>query len=214
MNFQFKARAAVWPAIGFAAVALWLTVFQNAVAQTGGQQGGVIKGVVQTPWLKRAQALVYIEQVPGEFPPSKEAAFVSQKGLVFTPHILPVLKGTTVDFTNDDNVAHNVSSPPGSATVFNLGLYGVGVKKTQTFDRLGEVPLLCSVHPEMLAFVIVLQNPYHSLTDNEGGFEIKNVPPGTYRLKVWHEKLKEASRQVTVVAGQTATVEFKGLEKR
>jgi hypothetical protein len=127
---------------------------------------------------------------------------------------LPVVKGTTVDFTNDDTVAHNVFSPPGAATRFNLGLYGPGVKKTVTFDTLGEVPLLCVVHPEMLGYVIVLQNPYFALTDTAGRFQIKDVPPGTYQLKVWDEKLKESSQQVVVTAGKTTTVEFKGLKKR
>ena len=134
--------------------------------------------------------------------------------MVFRPHILPILKGSTVDFTNDDTVDHNVFSPPGSATPFNLGIYGTGVKRTEKFDNLGEVPLLCSVHPEMSAFVIVLQNPYYALTDNAGAFEIKDVPAGTYQLKVWDEKVKGAPQEVTVAAGKTATVEFKGLTRR
>jgi plastocyanin len=179
-----------------------------------GDQGGTIKGVVDSPWVRRYKALVYIDHVNGDFPPPKENPHMSQKGMVFQPHILPVLKGATVDFTNDDTVAHNVFAPPGSATAFNLGMYGTGVQKTETFNNLGEVDLLCSVHPEMSAFVIVLQNPYFALTDNEGNFEIGDVPPGTYQLKVWHEKLKEASLQVTVEAGKTATVEFKGLTRR
>ena len=179
-----------------------------------GEQGGTIKGTVESPWVRRYKALVYIDHVNGEFPPPKENPHMSQKGMVFQPHILPVLKGSTVDFTNDDTVRHNVFSAPGSATIFNLGIYGAGVKKTETFNNLGEVDLLCSVHPEMSAFVIVLQNPYYALTDNEGNFEIRDVPPGTYQLKVWHEKLKEASQQVTVAAGKTTTVDFKGLTRR
>ena len=84
------------------------------VQETKGQQsGGIIKGVVNTPWVKRYPALVYVDQVKGEFPPPKKNPFMGQKGMVFTPHILPVLKGSTVDFTNDDTVAHNVFSPPG-----------------------------------------------------------------------------------------------------
>jgi plastocyanin len=179
-----------------------------------GEQGGTIKGTVESPYVSPYPALVYINHVNGEFPPPKENPHMSQKGMVFLPHILPVLKGSTVDFTNDDTVAHNVFSPPGSATSFNLGIYGTGVKKTQTFDHLGEVPLLCSIHPEMSAFVIVLQNPYFGLTGKTGTFEIKNVPPGTYQLKVWDEKLKEISLQVTVEAGKTTNAIFKGLTKR
>jgi plastocyanin len=179
-----------------------------------GTQGGTIKGTVDSPYVSRFPALVYIDHVNGRFSPPKENPHMSQKGMVFQPHILPVLKGSTVDFTNDDTVAHNVFSPPGSATPFNLGIYDTGVKKTETFNHLGEVPLLCSVHPEMSAFVIVLQNPYFALTGNAGAFEIKNVPAGTYQLKIWDEKIKGAPQQVTVAAGKTSTVEFKGLTRR
>jgi plastocyanin len=178
------------------------------------ETGGTIEGVVDSPWVKRYQALVYVGEMKGDFPPPKQAAVMSQKNMVFTPHILPVLKGTTVDFTNDDTVAHNVFAPPGAAVRFNLGLYGPGVKKTVTFDTLGEVPLLCVVHPEMLGYVIVLQNPYFALTDAGGKFQIKDVPPGTYQLKVWNEKVEGAPQQVVVTAGKTTTVEFKGLKKR
>jgi hypothetical protein len=83
-----------------------------------------------------------------------------------------------------------------------------------TFDSLGEIPLLCNVHAEMAGFIIVLQNPYYVLTDKSGNFEIKGVPPGTYKLKVWHEKLKETSRSVTVEAGKAASVEVTGLKNR
>jgi len=177
-------------------------------------QGGSIEGVVDSPYVKRYQALVYVDQMKGDFLPPKEAAVISQKNMLFTPHVLPVLKGTTVDFTNDDTVAHNVFSPPGAAVRFNLGLYGAGVKKTETFDALGEVPLLCNVHPEMLGYVIVLQNPYFALTDESGKFQIKNVPPGTYQLKVWNEKVEGDPQQVVVTAGKTTAIEFKGLKKR
>lgn len=175
------------------------------------EEGGTIKGRVKTPWVRRYQALVYIDKVEGkEFLPPKERPFVSQAGLVFKPRILPIVKGTTVDFTNDDNVVHNVFAPPGSAKRFNLGTYGQGVSKAATFDTLGEVILLCNVHPEMVGFVIVLQNPYSAITtDKKGNFEIKNVPPGKYTLRVWHEKLKEVSQEVVVEEGKTVSVEFK-----
>ena len=178
------------------------------------ETGGTIEGTVDSPWVTRYQALVYIDQMKGDFPPPKQPAVMSQKNMVFAPHILPVVKGTTVDFTNDDTVAHNVFTPPGAAVRFNLGLYGPGVKKTVIFNTLGEVPLLCNVHPDMLGFIIVLQNPYFDLTDPSGKFQIKNVPPGTYQLKVWDEKVEGAPQQVVVTAGKTTSVEFKGLKKR
>lgn len=190
---------------------VFFVVINPSSARAG--ENGVIKGVVKTPWVKRYQALVYIDKVEGkEFSPPKEKPFMSQSGLVFRPHVLPVVKGTTIDFTNDDNVVHNIFAPPGSAKRFNLGTYGAGVTKTVTFDKLGEVTLLCNVHPEMVGYVIVLQNSYLALTDKKGYFEIKDVPAGTYKLKVWHEKLKEASQEVVVEEGKTVSVEFKKKE--
>lgn len=201
-----------WISLAIAAVfsaAVFLTIPPIQAQETKGHQpGGTIKGVVNTPWVKRYPALVYLDNVKGEFPPQKKNPFMGQKGLVFAPHILPVLKGSTVDFTNDDSVAHNVFTPPGAATRFNLGLYGVGVKKEVTFNNVGEVPLLCNVHPEMLGYVIVLQNPYFALSDNSGKYEIRNVPSGTYKLKVWHEKLQETAKDVVVEEGKTVNVDF------
>jgi plastocyanin len=199
------------------ALALWVfsTELPVPAQETKIQQPvGTIQGVVHTPWLRLSPALVYIDHVKGDFPPPKKDPFMSQKDMVFRPHILPVLKGTTVDFTNDDTVSHNVFSPPGAATRFNLGIYGQGVKKTVTFNNPGEVPLLCSLHPEMIAYVIVLQNPYFAFTDKSGRFEIKNVPAGRYRLQIWQEKLQPASKEVAVEPGKTVTVDFEGLKER
>jgi len=180
-----------------------------------GADTGTIKGVLKTPWVKRYEGLVYIDRVEGKsFPPPKKPVFMGQKDMVFKPHVLPVLKGTTVDFTNNDAIIHNVFSPPGSAKKFNLGTYGVGVTKYETFNEPGEVTLLCNVHPEMLGFIIILQNPYFALTDKSGNFVINDMPAGTYKLTAWHEKLQSASMQITVEAGKTVTVEFKDLKKR
>lgn len=196
----------------------WMVLFIlsapfGALAQESKSEGqaGTIKGTVNSPLIERYQALIYIDHVKGNFPSPKEHPHMSQRGLVFQPHILPVLKGTTVDFTNDDTVSHNVFSPAGSADPFNLGIYAPGIKKTETFNTLGVVPLLCIIHPDMSAFVIVLQNPYFALTRKEGSFQIDRVPPGTYQLKLWDEKLKTVSKPVTVKAGKTVTVEFTNL---
>ncbi len=202
---------------------------------------GIIKGLVKSPWVRRYLAVVYVEDisrftckahpavvlpsegkcpecgadlVAGGFPLPSKNPVMDQKNLVFTPHVLPVMVGTTVDFPNNDTVQHNVFSPPKCAKQFNLGTYGVGVTKQMTFETVGEVPLLCIVHPEMNAFIVVLQNPYFSMTDKKGAFTIKDVPDGTYRLTFWHQRLRPKSAEVTVGTGETAEVTFKGLKKK
>lgn len=186
-----------------------------AVPDVFAQPGtGTIQGTVQSPWVHRYPALVYIDHVNGTFPPPVKRVHISQKNLVFNPHINPIINGTTVDFTNDDSVVHNVFTPPGSASRFNLGNYGPGVSKSYTFNKLGVSTLLCIVHPEMEAFVIDLQNPYYAISDHSGNFKIENVAPGTYQLKFWNEKLKAPSQSVTVTVGKTATVAFKDLKKK
>ncbi|MDZ4246310.1 MAG: carboxypeptidase regulatory-like domain-containing protein, partial [Dehalococcoidia bacterium] len=108
-------------------------------------------------------------------------------------------------FANSDTVLHNVFSPS-KPKKFNLGTYGKDTIKQQTFDKAGKVALLCNVHTEMSAFIIVLSNPYLSKTGNDGRFTINNIPPGQYSLKTWHEEKRPYQEKVTVKAGETTEI--------
>jgi plastocyanin len=142
---------------------------------------GDIVGTVAVP--KSDHAVVYVEKVPGKFQAGH--AVMDQKNKVFIPYLLPVVQGTTVEFHNSDNLQHNVFGV--GAVEFNLGTYGQGATKGSKFDKPGEVDILCNVHPEMAAYILVLQNPYFTQPDGSGKFRIANVPPGEYVLKVWYE---------------------------
>ena len=120
--------------------------------------------------------------------------------MVFIPHVLPVVLGTTVKFLNSDTVLHNVFTPSRAGNKFNLGTWPKGEVKTYIFDKLGEVRLLCNVHPEMEALVVVLPNSHFVKTGPDGSFAIANVPAGKYTLKVWHEKLRFSPVEVDVPA--------------
>ena len=150
-------------------------------------------------------AVVYVAAVPGKtFPAPKEHATIDQKNLVFSPHVLPVLVGTTVDFRNSDAVLHNVFSPDSCADKFNLGTWPQGESRSYTFKKECEAAtLLCKVHPEMEAFVVAVPTPWFAVTKPDGSFRIADVPDGAYTVKVWHPKLKAAQKAVTV-AGATA----------
>ncbi|HEV2304425.1 MAG TPA: carboxypeptidase regulatory-like domain-containing protein [Candidatus Acidoferrales bacterium] len=169
---------------------------------------GDIKGTVSVHGLRSAQNIaVYIDTIPGKhFPAPAEHAVVDQLHMAFVPHVIVVLQGTTVDFQNSDPVGHNVYWPSISGNkkfARNLGTWPKGEHKSFQFDNLGVAPLLCNVHPEMSGYVVVVGTPYHAVTNREGAFEIKDVPPGTYTLKTWSESGKPTTQSVTVGSGTT-----------
>ena len=131
---------------------------------------------------------------------------MDQKALSFLPHVLVVTQGDTVKFLNHDNVAHNVYSPDG--TPYNLGTFKPKEDRTHTFDEAGLYTQLCSIHPEMLGYIWVNQNPYAAVVDAKGRYVIKDVPPGSYQVAVWNAHLKSAPKAVTVAAGKTAETDF------
>ena len=166
-----------------------------------------IHGTVTTKAARDASdAVVYIDQIPGKFfPAPAEHAIMDQVKLTFTPHILPILAGTTVDFLNSDNDLHNIYSPTDCADRFNLGSTLKGMKRSRLFDKPGCTPvILCNIHLAMSAYVVVLQTPFWCVIGKDGAFQIKNVPAGSYTLKIWHPKLKGNAQQVKVGAGDVA----------
>lgn len=172
---------------------------------------GDIKGKVKAKGAKHSgNAVIYIDEIPGKkFDPPKNHVSMDQKNLVFHPHVLPILVGTTVDFLNSDEVLHNVFSPDQCAEKFNLGTWPKGQIRSYTFKTPGCEPvILCNVHPEMEAYVVILESPYYAVSEKGGGYQIKDIPPGKYTLKIWHEKLKGESKEVTVPQSGEVEVDF------
>jgi plastocyanin len=167
---------------------------------------GEVKGKVTAVGMRTPEGIaVYIDAVPGKtFPAPAQHVTMDQTHLAFAPHALVIQQGTTVDFKNDDSVGHNVYWPAVSHNrklAHNMGTWPQGQSKPFTFSDVGEVPLLCNVHPEMSGYIIVVPTPYFALTDKDGNFLIKNVPPGQYTLKTSSEGGKPASQDVTVANG-------------
>jgi len=133
---------------------------------------------------------------------------IAQHGAMFTPHVLPVMVGTTVEWPNDDAIFHNVFSVS-DAKNFDLGLYkGNPPAKRVTFDKPGRVDVFCSIHSEMHCIVLVLENPYFATTDGDGNYKILNVPAGKYKLKAWHERLPADEKEITVPETGDVRVDF------
>jgi len=161
--------------------------------------------VKATGMRNNTDAVVYVDEIAGKtFPPPAEPVEMDQKDMTFVPHVLAVLVGTTVDFLNSDAFLHNVFTPDKCADKFNLGSWPQGEVRSYTFKRPCAATLLCNVHPEMEGFVVAVPTPYFAVTDEAGAYKIEGVPDGSYTVKVWHPKLKEASQAVTVSGDTTA----------
>ena len=172
--------------------------------------GGTITGSVKIKGTPQP-AVVYVETTPGAVAPPSAHARVDQQKMAFIPYLLPVVVGTTVDFLNHDSVNHNVFSPDGES--YNLGTWPKGETRSYTFKKPGVYTQLCSIHPEMEGFVVVLSNPLFATTDKAGNFKIANVPDGHYVLKVFSKKLKKPDKDkkfpVDVTGGAaTSTIAF------
>ena len=133
---------------------------------------------------------------------------VNQERANFSPHVLPVMAGTTVEWPNNDEIFHNVFSMS-DAKSFDLGLYkGNPKEKAITFDKVGRAEVFCSIHANMHCVVLVLENPYFTVSGTSGAYSITNVPPGTYKLKAWHERLPVQTQEIVVPAEGEVKVDF------
>jgi plastocyanin len=132
-------------------------------------------------------------------PPARQS--MEQKGKMFTPHILPIVAGTTVDFPNFDPIFHSAFSSY-SGQIFDVGLYPPGTSRSIRFTRAGVVRVFCNIHPTMSAIILVLDTPWFASTAKNGSFTLE-VPPGDYELNVFHERatdrqLAGLSRRIVV----------------
>lgn len=163
-----------------------------------------VAGTVIAKGVRTSGDIVVRLEAPGlAVTPPKKPIEMDQKGMLFLPFVLPVIKGTTVKFLNSDPLPHNVFSPEGK---YNLGSWAQGETREYKFDKPGVYTQLCRVHPEMVAYVVVVETPYFATTNKAGQFEIKDVPPGRYTLIAWGEKLRKFEQPLTVESGKTATV--------
>lgn len=178
------------------------------VAGLSGVYAAEIRGIVVCSTGGLGDSVVYIERIEGKsFPPPREPVVLNQKGLRFIPHVLPVIAGTTVNFPNEDVVLHNVFSP-GYIERFNLGTYPQGSSKEKRFDIPGVVLLLCNIHHEMSAFLVIVETPYFAVADGEGSYKIDNVPPGRYKLVAWHERMPLQAKEIEVRDHGEITINF------
>ncbi|HYL78489.1 MAG TPA: methylamine utilization protein [Bryobacteraceae bacterium] len=136
--------------------------------------------------------VVWLEPVSGAgvVPVRARHAEMIQKDKTFLPHVLAVTVGTTVDFPNDDPIFHNAFSNY-NGQIFDIGLYPPGTSRSIAFKKEGVVRVFCNIHPAMSAVIVVLRSPYFGVSNSKGAVQITEVPPGSYRVHVFHERATE-----------------------
>ena len=136
--------------------------------------------------------VVWLESLSGlpVLPAKAKHAEMIQKEKTFSPHVLPILVGTTVDFPNYDPIFHNAFSNY-NGQIFDIGLYPPGTTKSIVFRREGAVRVFCNIHPAMSAVIVVLKSPYFCASNKSGDLQMTGVPPGSYRMHVFHERATE-----------------------
>ncbi|MBI3798810.1 MAG: hypothetical protein HY268_17830 [Deltaproteobacteria bacterium] len=176
---------------------------------TSPSQAATISGTLSIGNTRTGGAIVYLENTQHAADRSQGThAVMDQKDLAFVPRVLPVVRGTVVEFTNSDDVLHNVFTPSAAAGKFDLGTYSQGEVRSITLTEPGEVLILCNIHMEMEAHILVLNNPYFAVVAQDGSYQILAVPSGTYVLRVWNERVLPYTQTLQVPATGTLTVEL------
>jgi plastocyanin len=154
---------------------------------------------------------VYVKDGLGNrtFPTPSEPVVLDQKGCHYTPHVLGIQVGQPLQIVNSDDTLHNVHGLAKVNKEFNQGQPIQGMKMTHTFSaKEVMVPFKCDVHGWMNAWIGVLDHPYYAVTSADGSFSLKGLPPGTYTIEAWHEKLGAQTQTVTVGEKETKDVAF------
>ncbi len=162
---------------------------------------------------KLQNVFVYVKDGLGNkvYPAPSTPVQLDQKGCRYIPHVIGVMVGQPVEFTNSDPTMHNIHTTADTPTNPEIDISqppkGGTTQKAFAKPEL-MIPVRCNNHPWMNAFINVSPNPFYAVTDENGNFTIRGLPPGTYTVVADHEVLGQQTTQVTVESKQTATADF------
>jgi hypothetical protein len=151
---------------------------------------------------------VYLEGAPASDGSAREAALLDQVDCRYVPHALGVQIGQPIRVRSSDATLHNVHWTASVNPARNFGMTGAGQEKTVSFARPEMIAVRCDVHPWMIAYVGVFENPWFAVTGDSGSFEIARVPAGSYTLVAWHERYGRLQQNVTVSDDRVMEAEF------
>jgi plastocyanin len=132
---------------------------------------------------------------------------IRQTNESFSPRVVAITRGSTIDFPNGDPIFHNVFSLSPAAT-FDLGRFPRGASRSRVFDKAGLVKVYCHLHSHMSATILVLEHPYFTVPELDGTFALEGVPEGRYTLVAWHERVGERSSLIQIEAGRTTSADL------
>lgn len=172
-------------------------------------KGGLERRAIEVKDGGLANALVYVKNAPAGGGAPADAALLDQEGCMYKPSMLAVRAGQPIRIRNSDDTLHNIHPRPAVNAEFNIGQPRKGMETTKSFDKKEVmIPVGCDVHPWMRSYVSVLDHPYYAITDDDGDFEIKNLPAGDWEIEVRHPKAQTLTQKVTVKDGESAKADL------
>ena len=127
---------------------------------------------------------------------------------MYEPHVVAMRADQRLEIVNNDPTSHNVHPTPANNREWNKA-QPPGSKAEETFSREEiAVPVKCNIHPWMKGYIAVFKHPYFAVTLKDGTFELRNLPPGTYTIRAWHEQLGSSTQKITVAANERKVINF------
>lgn len=153
--------------------------------------------------------VVFIENINSGKRMPTEGLVVANKDCRFVPHVSVGFKGNEYTTINSDEMFHNIHTYLGDRTMYNIGLSNKDSSATKRIGKTGIMEMTCDAHPWMRGYAYLLDHPYATVTNENGEFVIKDIPPGVYNIVAWHEALGNVKMaNIEIEAGKSSKVKL------